>query len=56
MVCPLIGMVSTLWLMISLDHLAIILGLSWLALGVIYLAWLTGGFRRQPPELHFEEA
>ena len=55
-VCPLIGMVSTLWLMISLDHLAIILGLSWLALGVIYLAWLTGGFRRQPPELHFEEA
>lgn len=55
-VCPLIGIISTLWLMISLDHLAIILGLSWLALGVIYLAWLTGGFRRQPPELHFEEA
>jgi putrescine importer len=34
----------------------IILGLSWLALGVIYLGWLTGGFRRQPPELSFEEA
>ncbi|MCO6055652.1 APC family permease [Pseudomonas sp. MOB-449] len=53
---PLLGMVATLWLMVSLDHLAIILGLSWLALGVIYLGWLTGGFRRQPPELSFEEA
>jgi amino acid transporter len=53
---PLAGMVATLWLMVSLDHLAIILGLSWLALGVIYLGWLTGGFRRQPPELSFEEA
>ena len=53
---PLTGMVATLWLMVSLDHLAIILGLSWLALGVIYLGWLTGGFRRQPPELSFEEA
>ncbi|WP_375737893.1 APC family permease [Pseudomonas boanensis] len=53
---PLLGMVATLWLMVSLDHLAIILGLTWLALGVIYLGWLTGGFRRQPPELSFEEA
>lgn len=53
---PLAGMVATLWLMVSLDHLAIILGLSWLALGVIYLGWLTGGFRRQPPELSFKEA
>ncbi|MFC5695379.1 APC family permease [Pseudomonas sp. GCM10022186] len=53
---PLTGMVATLWLMVSLDHLAIILGLSWLAIGVIYLGWLTGGFRRQPPELSFEEA
>jgi hypothetical protein len=53
---PFVGMVSTLWLMVSLDHLAIILGLSWLTLGLTYLGWLTGGFRRQPPELSFEEA
>ncbi|MHC5352130.1 APC family permease [Pseudomonas sp. A46] len=53
---PLAGLVSTLWLMVSLDHLAITLGLSWLTLGVVYLGWLTGGFRRQPPELHFDEA
>jgi len=53
---PLVGLVADLWLMISLDHLAIILGLSWLSLGVIYLAALTSGFRRQPPEMDFNEA
>ncbi|WP_160287613.1 APC family permease [Pseudomonas knackmussii] len=53
---PLIGLVADLWLMVSLDHLAIYLGLSWLTVGVIYLGLLTGGFRQQPPEMHFEEA
>jgi len=56
LIFPLIGMVADLWLMISLDRMAIILGLGWLAAGVIYLAWLTGGFKRQPPEMHFQEA
>jgi len=53
---PLIGLVADLWLMVSLDHLAIWLGATWLVLGVIYLAVITGGFRQQPPEMHFEEA
>lgn len=53
---PLIGLVADLWLMASLDHLAIYLGLAWLTAGVLYLAVLTGGFRQQPPEMHFEEA
>ena len=56
LLCPLIGLVADLWLMVSLDHLAVWLGLSWLAIGVVYLAVLTGGFRRQPPELDFQEA
>ncbi len=56
LVCPLIGLVADLWLMISLDHLAIILGVSWLALGCVYLLVLTGGLRRQPPEMDFQEA
>jgi len=56
LLCPLLGAAATLWLMANLDHLAIILGLSWLAIGVIYLAKLTGGFRRQPPEMDFREA
>jgi amino acid transporter len=56
LIFPLIGLIADLWLMISLDKLAIILGVSWLVLGCIYLAWLTGGFRRQPPEMDFQEA
>ena len=51
-----IGLAADLWLMVSLDHLAVYLGLSWLAIGVVYLAVLTGGFRRQPPEMDFQEA
>lgn len=53
---PLVGLVADLWLMVSLDHLAIWLGATWLVLGVIYLAVITGGFREQPPEMSFEEA
>ncbi|MGH8351882.1 MAG: APC family permease [Pseudomonas sp.] len=53
---PFIGLAADLWLMVSLDHLAVCLGLSWLAIGVVYLAVLTGGFRRQPPEMDFQEA
>ena len=53
---PFIGLTADLWLMVSLDHLAVYLGLSWLAIGVVYLAVLTGGFRRQPPEMDFQEA
>ena len=53
---PFIGLAADLWLMVSLDHLAMYLGLSWLAIGVLYLATLTGGFRRQPPEMDFQEA
>jgi len=56
LIFPLIGLLADLWLMVSLDKLAIMLGVSWLAIGCIYLAWLTGGFRRQPPEMDFQES
>ncbi|CAI8940631.1 Putrescine importer PuuP [Pseudomonas sp. IT-P44] len=56
LIFPFIGLAADLWLMVSLDHLAIYLGLCWLAIGVVYLAVLTGGFRRQPPEMDFQEA
>jgi amino acid transporter len=48
---PAAGMAADLWLMFSLDHKAVELGLSWLAIGFVYLAFITGGLRRQPPEL-----
>jgi putrescine importer len=56
LVFPTIGLLADLWLMISLDHLAIYLGLVWLAIGLVYLGFLTRGFSRQPPEMDFQEA
>jgi amino acid transporter len=48
---PLIGAVIDLILLWNLGHLAQILGGCWLVLGMIYLAVLTRGFRRPPPEI-----
>ncbi|MCO7058227.1 APC family permease [Pseudomonas juntendi] len=53
---PLIGLIADIWLMASLDHMAIYLGLAWLAIGLVYLVIITGGLRREPPEMDFEEA
>ncbi len=47
---PLLGMAANIWLMISLDQRALTLGAIWLAIGFVYLAVLTGGFKRNPPE------
>ncbi|WP_322073799.1 hypothetical protein [Burkholderia cepacia] len=46
-----LGVASTVALMASLDRNAIVLGLCWLAIGIIYSDYLTKFFRA-PPELH----
>lgn len=48
---PIIGFLTTFWLFVSLDKLALILGIIWLALGIIYLAFLTDFFKKDPPEI-----
>lgn len=53
---PLLGACLDIWLLINLDVHALILGGSWAVLGVIYLLFLTNMFRKQPPELVFEDA
>lgn len=53
---PVLGALADLWLMVSLDSHALYLGFGWLALGVLYLAVLTGGFKKEPPEMDFSEA
>jgi amino acid transporter len=55
LVVPLIGAAVDVWLLTNLDSIAIILGLSWLGLGILYLVYLTRGFRRPPPEVDFTE-
>jgi putrescine importer len=54
-VVPLVGAAVDVWLLTNLDSRAIILGLSWLVLGILYLTYLTRGFRRPPPEMDFVE-
>ena len=56
LVVPALGAVFNLYLLISLDGRAITLGCVWLALGAVYLAYLTRGFSRRPPEVSFAEA
>ncbi|WP_349903339.1 APC family permease [Parafrigoribacterium humi] len=56
LVMPIIGGIVTLYLMTQLDVHALTLGLIWLGVGVIVLAVVTRGFRRQPPEIEYVEA
>jgi putrescine importer len=52
---PAIGLAFLIYLWFSLDKLAMIFGLSWFALGLIYLLWITRGFKVKPPEYQFVE-
>jgi putrescine importer len=50
-VIPVIGAAIDVYLLTQLDSKALILGGSWLAIGIVYLLVLTRGFTRQPPDL-----
>ena len=52
---PAIGAIVDVWLLTKLDGNAIMLGLIWLVIGVVYLAYLTRLFRLPPPEMEFTE-
>lgn len=48
---PIIGFFIILYVWISMDKLAIIIGSSWLVIGAVYLCIKTKGFRKLPPQL-----
>lgn len=50
-VAPVLGAIVILYLLTQLDRAALIVGGTWLALGVVMLAWLTRGFRLEPPRM-----
>jgi amino acid transporter len=57
---PLVGAGDTIFLFTQLDKNALIIGSIWLVVGIIVLAFLSKGFRQQPPdqaglEHHLEE-
>ncbi|MGB4835127.1 MAG: APC family permease [Nostocoides sp.] len=51
---PLIGFGMTVWLWTSLSSRALVVGLIWVGVGALWLALITGGFRRRPPQVEFE--
>ena len=55
LVLPLVGFALTVWLWTSLSVETFIVGLSWLAVGVVLLAIVTRGFRRPTPMLDLKE-
>jgi putrescine importer len=51
-VIPLLGVGFTLYLWTQLSGLTFQIGVSWLAVGFVYLLVLTRMFRRRPPEMY----
>ncbi|HZG16273.1 MAG TPA: APC family permease [Candidatus Bathyarchaeia archaeon] len=56
LIIPLIGASLTGLFWVMLDKHSLLLGGVWLALGFLYLLYLTKMFRQPPPELSFVEA
>jgi amino acid transporter len=54
LIVPCIGMLSLVVVFINIETNAKILGSVWLAVGIIYLAIKTKGFRELPPEMSLE--
>lgn len=52
---PAIGAAVSLYLLTKLGHVALQIGGVWLAIGVVYLAVLTKGFRQPAPEMTFDD-
>ena len=48
---PGLGFLVIMWVFSSLDHLSLMVGTSWLIVGVVYTAIKTKGFRESPPQL-----
>ena len=55
LILPFIGFALTVWLWTSLSSEALTVGLIWSALGLVWLAAVTKGFRRPTPVLDLEE-
>ena len=53
-VLPLLGFASIGALWLEVEDTSLKAGVAWAAVGLVYLAWLTGGFRRAAPQLHEE--
>ena len=49
---PFLGFAFTIYLWTQLSDLTFKVGLAWLAAGLLYLVYLTRGFRKPPPAMY----
>lgn len=54
-VVPLLGFISIGALWLEVEDTSLKAGIAWAAVGIIYLAWLTKGFRKPTPQHHFSD-
>lgn len=54
-IIPMLGVVVDLYLLFKLSSLALTVGGIWLVIGVVYLVFLTKGFKRPAPGLDIDE-
>lgn len=55
LVLPVLGIAINIVLWVNIDNSAKILGLVWLVIGIIYLAFVTRGFQRTPQAIRAED-
>jgi hypothetical protein len=54
-VLPVLGFLLTVWLWTNLSGTTFVVGLGWMAAGIVVLAIATGGFRKPTPMLDLKE-
>ena len=54
-VLPILGAAVDIYLLTQLSPIAITIGCCWIGLGVVYLTFLTKGFRKEPPEMDLHD-
>ena len=55
-IIPLLGFISIGALWLEVEETSLKAGVAWAAVGILYLAWLTKGFRQSPPQYIETEA
>lgn len=55
-VVPLLGFISIGALWLEVEDTSLKAGVAWAAVGIVYLAWLTKGFRKSPPQYIHNES
>ena len=54
-IIPLLGFISIGALWLEVEDTSLKAGIAWAALGLVYLAWMTKGFKKPTPQYHHTE-